>query len=70
MQGNRLAMAQGRDIGLADDHDRKVSRMSERERLQTEEIRNLLDVLFYSIGSHIRNIIGKFGKIYDGNQFM
>lgn len=25
VQGNRLAMAQGRDIGLADDHDRKVS---------------------------------------------
>lgn len=24
VQGNRLAMAQGRDIGLADDHDRKV----------------------------------------------
>lgn len=29
VQGNRLAMAQGRDLGLSDDHDRKVSRKTE-----------------------------------------
>lgn len=34
VQGNRLAVAQGRDIGFSDDGERKVSKAKESKRAQ------------------------------------